>query len=140
MPELRYGEARLPHRHLHDFRRNAKPERHDATTKTARDDDVAIHADMAISQALTRRRYRRPAHQPHLTAMRETRQLERDARRDAVCVIWLVRQQDYRRIVGHFVECGAEIVDADPFHRTEPPCRHISELIAEAGEPERSAT
>ena len=56
-------------RHQHDFRRNAEAERHDAAAEAAGDDDVAVHADVAIGQLRPGRRDRRPAQQPHLAAM-----------------------------------------------------------------------
>ena len=66
-------------------------------------------------------------------------ELQRDARRHAHRDVGLVRQQDERRIVGDLRKRRAEIVDADAPHRAETPRRHIGELIAEAGQPERPA-
>ena len=66
-------------------------------------------------------------------------ELQRDARRHAQRDVGLVRHQDDRRIVGDFRKRRAEIVDADALERPEAPRRHIGELIAEAGQPERMA-
>src|SRR5512140_2957776 len=68
-----------------------------------------------------------------------TGELKRDARRQAMRDIRLMRQQDHRRIVRYLVERGAEIVDANSFDRSKAPRRSISQLIAKAGEPERAA-
>ena len=50
-----------------------------------------------------------------------------------------MRQQDHRRVVSHLCERRVEIVDADPANAAKAPCRQISELIAEPGEPEGMA-
>ena len=50
-----------------------------------------------------------------------------------------MRQQDHRRVVGYFGKRRVEIVDADAPHRPEAPGRHIGQLIAETGQPERTA-
>ncbi len=49
-----------------------------------------------------------------------------------------MRQQNDRRIIGDLRQRGAEIVDADAPHRPETARREIGELIAEAGQPERT--
>ena len=66
-------------------------------------------------------------------------ELQRDARRHAHRNIRLMRQQDDRRVVGHFCKRRAEIVDTDAPDRPEAPRRHIGQLIAKPGEPERVA-
>ena len=96
-------------------------------------------ADVAIGELLPGRRDRRPAQQAHLAAMGMAGELQRNARRHAPRDIRLVRHQDDRRVVGDFRKRRAEIVDADALERPEAPRRHIGELIAEAGQPERVA-
>ena len=47
----------------HDFRGDAEAERHQAAAEAAGDDDVAVHADVAIGELLPGRGDRRPAQQ-----------------------------------------------------------------------------
>src|SRR5207302_4601129 len=53
--------------------------------------------------------------------------------------VWLVRQQNDRRVVGDFPKCRGEIIDADTPDRPEAARRKIGQLVAEPGEPERPA-
>src|SRR5262249_49540707 len=126
-------------RHQYDFGGNADAERHDAAAEAAGDDDVAIFPDMAVGELLPGRRDRRPAEQALLPAMGMTGELQRNARGHARGDIGLMCEQDRGGIIGDFGERRAEIVDADAPHRAKTPCRHVGELIAEAGKPERAA-
>src|ERR1700744_5769626 len=49
-------------------------------------------------------------------------------------------KQNNRRIVYHLAERGGEIVDPNPLDGAIPPRRSVSQLIAETGEPERTAS
>ena len=66
-------------------------------------------------------------------------ELQRHPLRHAHRDVGLVRQQHDRRVVGYFRKRRCEIVDADAPHRPEAPRRKIRQLIAEPGQPERSA-
>ena len=48
-----------------------------------------------------------------------------------------MRQQHDRRVVGHLPERRAEIINTDARHPSETPRRHVGQLIAKPGEPER---
>ena len=126
-------------RHQHDLWRDTESERHQAAAEAAGDHDVAIGADVAIDQPLARRRHRRPSEQPKLAAMGMPGKLQHHPRRYAQRHVGLVRQQNDRCIVGDFRKRRREIVDADALDRPEPTRRHIGQLIAETGEPERPA-
>ncbi len=65
--------------------------------------------------------------------------MQRDPRRYAHRDVGLVRQQNDRRVVGHFRKRCGKIIDADALDRPEPPRRKIGQLIAEPGKPERAA-
>ena len=94
----------------------------------------------AIGEKRSRWRHRRPTKQAHLAAMGMAGELQRHPRRDAPGHVRLVRQQHDRRVVGNFCQRRAEIVDADAPHRAEAARRNVSQLIAEASEPELSET
>ena len=66
-------------------------------------------------------------------------ELQRDARGHAPRDVGLMRHQDHRRIVGDLRQRRAEIVDADALERPEAARRHIGQLVAETGQPERMA-
>ena len=91
------------------------------------------------ARAVARRHDRRPAQQPHLTAMGMSGQLQRHPIRNAHGHVGFMRHQDDRRIVGHFLQRRGEIVDADARQLAKTPSRKISELIAKPCQPERPA-
>ena len=66
-------------------------------------------------------------------------ELQRHPRRHPHRNVRLMRQQHDRRVVGDFPERRGKVVDADTFAGPESPRRHVSQLIAEPGEPERPA-
>ena len=65
-------------------------------------------------------------------------ELQRHPRRHALGDVGLMRQQNDRRVIGDLRQRRAEIVDADAPHRPETARREIGQLIAKAGQPERT--
>ena len=61
------------------------------------------------------------------------RELQGDPRRHTHGNVWLVRQQNDRRVVGDFPKCRGEIIDADTPDRPEAARRKIGQLVAEPG-------
>src|SRR5882724_3021628 len=133
---LSHGQAGSAQRYQANLRRDAEAERHDAAAEPPGDDDIAVHADVAIGEPLPGRRHRRPAEQPYLTTMGMSGQLHRDARGHASSHIGFMRQKNERRVVRYLLQGRGKIIDADAFDRPEPPRREIGQLIAETCEPE----
>src|SRR5215218_6358973 len=75
--ELRHRRRLPAEGHQHDLRGNAETERHDAAAEAAGDDDVVVHADVAVDETRARRRDRRPAEQADLAAMGMPGELQR---------------------------------------------------------------